>query len=522
MIALYGQGISNAYKYRIFTRKRPIQWAVSIGFGLLLVAAYCLLLPTTTHAFVSMTGGDGYVPIVYQDKIFNIYHHQSPSSDPNQPKYDINCFIRANGERCATYPRYFSSTVSSSGRPGVGTPGITDIHTTYYPQAVIEGSRLFYAAQRTSDNGIGCFDVASGTNCGYTQLGSLAWSGASGFPGLVDGVERLGNRVYSVGADMQMYCLDITNAAASVPCSGQPYLFNNGITAQLPVYNGARFGVLRQVLNDRIYLAINYSSHSPAANARVTCFDTTTNTRCAGWSSLEALNTLALNTRSFFEYPDSSGASTALCVAQLITNPVQCWNLVTMMPTAGPPNLFSGIIAHSSTWAWEDLHDGNRTYFALSAGANDHNGMVVCYDFTIQARCSGFGANGVKVWDGSDGGEAIHGGDTRDYGYALFQSCMYGLGDAGVLWSFDKASGAVPGNPTCALQGGHVLGAFTSVPSVLGASTAKGSVLGASTLGLPNAGMGPAETQSAWWTIPAGAATMFILYVARKKYRNPI
>ncbi len=61
------------------------------------------------------------------------------------------------------------------------------------------------------------------------------------------------------------------------------------------------------------------------------------------------------------------------------------------------------------------------------------------------STCSGFGVAGQATWPtlpGWNGGG--FNGDTRDYGYTYFEGCIYGLGDAGTLWSFDPLSGSYP------------------------------------------------------------------------------
>lgn len=485
------------------------RWLAAVIYGVLLAAAYCLISSPAAHAFVTLSGGDGFIPIVYQDRIFNIYHHQSLNGDPVNPTVDINCVVRATGAECPNYPRYFSSTVGSSGKVGLGTPGTADIYTAYYPHAVIEGSRLFYAAQRAADNGIGCFDLDLAVNCGYTQLGTLAWSSDTGKPARIDGVERVGNKLYSAGADLKMYCLDISNPASPVACTSQPYAVNTGITGQMPSFNnGTGLTVLREVIGGRIYINFNYNNHSPAANARITCFDPLTNARCAGWSSLEVTGTSSSPSRSLFEFPNTSGLTTAICAVQLLQNPVQCWDLTTLLSVSPPPNLFTGVTSsNSSTWIWDELRVNNRTYFALSAGGSGTIGMAVCYDFTAQARCAGFGSGGVKKWDGSDGDTAVNGGDTEDYGYAISQTCIYGLGNAGVLWSFDMATGAVSSGFSCALAP-IAVAAIAGVP---------GATI---TPGLPNAGDSPREKSLGWRGVSATIImASSVNYLIRKKHK---
>ncbi len=471
---------------------------LSVFIAAFLASLCYVLIPASAKASVTITGGDGFIPIIYKTKVFNIFHHRVPSGNPNNPNYDINCIDTVTQAICPNYPRYFSSTLGSSGRLDTGTAGIADILTPNMPQAVIQGSQLFYPALRSGDNGMGCFDLDNGTNCGYFALGSLTNTG--GFdPEHMEGIERVGNRLFGIGDDINFYCLDITLPSTPVACAGQPYAVNTGITAQMPTSAWGRAS--RQVIGTKIYFLVNYNFNNPKADARISCFDTNTNDRCAGWSSLEVLPGSFAQSYSLtlFEFPNTSGQSTSICTAQLDVNPVQCWDLNSQLTVSPPPGLFSNIGAAQPVTVAEELPIGNKSYFALFSvinfqGATASQGMAACYDFSIQARCTGFGSGGIKKWDGSDGGIPVNGGNTRDYGYAANGICMFGLGDAGVLWSFDRDTGLVPaGNLSCT---------FSSVPT------------------LPNTGVGIGK-QNKWWLITSTIliSSGVLAYAVVKKYK---
>lgn len=402
----------------------------------------------TARALDIKTEGDGFIPIIYNNKIYNTFHHQSPNGNPSQPTYDINCTDPVTQQACPTYPRYFSSTAGTSGRVGIDTPGPADIYTGTYPQSVIIGSRLFYAANRASDNGIGCFDLSAIQNCGYFQLGTLPkFSGGFGFNGQTDGVEQVGNKLYTLGVDTRVYCLDVSNPGSPTACAGQPYALNTGISSQLPPQNGNP-GNVRLVIGNRIYTDINYFYNTPAANAKVTCFDTLTNARCAGWGALTVTPTSGNSiSTALFAFPNQQGNDYAVCAAQDTASPVNCWSLTDASAVSPPPGLFAGISRPSPVRPFSVLRLNTRSYFAIHELFQPSDGLALCYDWQSQARCSGFGQNGVKLWDGSDGGVAINNGQTRDYGYAsLGNSCLIGLGDSGVMWSFDAQTGFTIGS----------------------------------------------------------------------------
>src|SRR4051812_27643173 len=137
----------------------------------------------------SSTGGDGYTPIVHtmnngESRIFVIYHHVKAGTSAT-PEGNINCVLAATSTICPGYPKYFSSVA------GTSNSGIDDISTSYLSHYATEGSKVYYAAQRTSDNGVGCFDMQAGTNCGYTPLGSLGIGTRPSRPASMEGVERV-------------------------------------------------------------------------------------------------------------------------------------------------------------------------------------------------------------------------------------------------------------------------------------------------------------------------------------------
>jgi hypothetical protein len=282
-----------------------------------------------------------------------------------------------------------------------------------------------------------------------------------------------------------MYCLDISTPATPVACTSQPYAINTGITGTMPTYNGTSFNSQREIINGNIYFVINYATQSPAIDSRISCFDPTTTARCAGWTSADAPNAISGTNlyHTIFSYLDTSGVSQAVCANQRLIDPILCFDLTTGA-SASAPNIFSLAPAGKSNYVFEELVIGTKAYFPIGWPAGTTS-AALCWDFATQGACSGFGTNGYKPWDGSDGGTAVNGGDTRDYGYAISNGCMYGLGDAGVLWSFDPDTGSVPGSASCAVAG-------ETTSNTTGTSP-----------GLPNSGSGPLAKKTPWSALSA-------------------
>ena len=382
---------------------------------------------------VSPTGGDGYTPIVRvmnngETHVFTIYHHQKPSGTTT-PNYNINCVDATTDTICAGYPKYFNSTA------GTDNTGVNDIATSYYPHYAVVGSQVYFAAQRTNDNGIACFDLELGENCGYTQLGSLPMTSNATRPSAVDGVEQVGTQIFSFGSDLKAYCYDLNTQAA---CTGQPYAVNTG-DSTMPAYDGTDFRAPRQIIGTNIYFIVNYWSQSTPADARLTCFDTTTDARCAGWTSGVDLPGTNVSTYegdgSVFASYDTTGNANAVCVNGYAPDGPSCFDLNDGTSVAAPSGLLTGLPA---AYAREETRLGNKTYFAFYQAAG---GYAVCYDFTTDANCTGFAD--PQFWP------TINGGNTRDYGYTYSSlGCFFATGDAAILWSFDPTTG-VTGDGSC-------------------------------------------------------------------------
>ena len=308
----------------------------------------------------SATGGDGYTPIVRtmnsgETRIFVIYHHLK--ANVATPEDNINCVVSSTSAICPGYPKYFSSVA------GTSNSGVSDISTSYYPHYATSGSKVYYAAQRTADNGIGCFDLEAGTNCGYTALGALGISSNNTRPASVEGVEQVGNKVYSIGKNVNVYCYDLTTQLA---CVGQPYAAAPG-DAAMPTFDGSDLRAPIQAIGTNVYFVMNYWKQSTPANARLNCFDTLTNTRCSGWSASVALaGTNSSNggttegVGSVFASYDASAVANAVCTIDYGPNGPTCWNLLTGVSAAVPAGLMVGLPA---SFPREETRVGNKTYF---------------------------------------------------------------------------------------------------------------------------------------------------------------
>lgn len=90
----------------------------------------------------------------------------------------------------------------------------------------------------------------------------------------------------------------------------------------------------------------------------------------------------------------------------------------------------------------EDGHQ--KSYFPffntvdIQFNSPKRKGATICYDWTIQARCTDFSGGRVRYW------HDINLGDSADVGYAYDGHCMWAGGTLNNIWSYDAETGEFP------------------------------------------------------------------------------
>jgi hypothetical protein len=381
--------------------------------------ANILLAPVQPTA--TATGGDGYTPIVYRQpdgtvQAWNMYHHLVA------PAPKLVCSDLTTGAPCAGGP--WPRPVNTAPGPfGSGSTG--DIASTLTPQYVQDPGRpgvVYYAAITASSVGVGCLDLGAQANCGYFPL--IGSGIAHGLAGLV----TTGGNLYGVGSNGQVLCLSI---ASQSPCPGQPY------APIVPANNntaGANYLGSLTVANGKVF-----ASSSPGGAAPVLgCFDPATDAACAGWATPLAIAPAGNSTYNDYTAYDTAGNAVGAC-ATTTGNP----NSISTCYTLGGAPLAAPTMFNSLTdqliFDPETVHgpDGHlRTYTGTWGGSS--TGDTVCYDWTAAAPCAGFPLPATHP--------GANGGVTRDYGYSYdpITRCLFGLGDAGILFSADPTTSASP------------------------------------------------------------------------------
>ncbi|MGW2396224.1 DUF7617 domain-containing protein [Kitasatospora sp. NPDC001664] len=384
---------------------------------------------------VQATGGDGFTPILHRTALgqvqsWNMYHHVAAAAR------QVVCSDLGTGQPCpgGPWPRPLNST---PGPLGSGNTG--DIASTLTPQYVEDPQRpgtVYYPGVSGGSVGVGCLDLDAQANCGFFPLAPVAStpSAANGLAGLVG----TGGRLYGVASTGQVLCLTISSRT---PCAGQPYAAIVPPNHDLPGSPGALYLGATTVADGKVFASSSPQSggSTVAVPPALGCFDPATGTACAGWETPKpAAPSAAYYTYNAYTAYDTAGQANGVCTTTVggATLNTACFTLGGAPLTQ--PTTLAGIGGGVLTFNPEVVtaNGETRSYFPLWSGGI--NGATACHDWTHAAPCAGFPLPAKHP--------GVNGGVTRDYGYAYDSTtrCLIALGDAGVLFSVDPATGTSP------------------------------------------------------------------------------
>jgi hypothetical protein len=391
------------------------------------------LLPPL-QAVATATGGDGFTPTIYRAdgkvEAWNLFHHS------NAPAAVAVCTDLNTGHTCAGGP--WPKPINTTAGP-LGSGSTSDLSTASMEEFVLDPDRagvLYYPAFAATTVGVACLDLGARANCGYWPL-----AGRSGSPPRVNGIGGLvehGGNLYGIVSTGQVLCLSM---ASRTPCAGQPYTAvvppNGDQTNNRNEYLGSMVVADGKVFASSSSAAGNGSSTGPHPPA-IGCFDPATKAACAGWSTPHNVGSASAYSYDIYLGYDTGGHANRVCAA--VTAPAMsstCYGFDGTAATAPTDftGLPSGAQAFSPTTA--TTPDGHlRSYFGIWGGPVA--GATVCHDWTADGPCAGFPLPASHP--------TVNGGATRDYGYAYdaTSGCLFGLGDAGVLFSLDPVTAATP------------------------------------------------------------------------------
>ncbi|HYG83972.1 MAG TPA: DUF4082 domain-containing protein [Verrucomicrobiae bacterium] len=438
----------NAGNYWVDVAFAPEQPAPLLGTNPSATTLVSPLLPTPlTKAGMSasMSGGDGWRPIPYGDAIYNIGHHQEVTS--TYPA--IYATDRVTGQQLPGYPKALNS-----GDPTMPTDLVSVTHTTEFLDregAFGPAGAVYIGVQRMnqSEVGVACFNLETGTGCGYTPVGNTVGntSGAGGFSIyaiLSAGYEAEGI-FHSLTSDGRLVRMDIASRTALPPVS----LNFPDSTDQNGAYGPALYKV-----GDKLIAYIRYNASSIGAlqplGTRMQCYDPATGAICSGWPATpitlpSTANNPAHTIRGTTPMLTGAGEEDGFCTFWIegATEGAYCFGL-DGTPRTVPPVLLSPTEIPNPVFDTGHLPGTARTYipYRTEISPTVVYDTYMCFDWATMARCADFGdtPGSLKTWD------PINNGNLATYGIVYDEAggCMLALGDRSWMVAFSPITGNSP------------------------------------------------------------------------------
>jgi hypothetical protein len=417
------------------TLQQPAGWTGALSAGNTMATWTGVSVPpfgVMTAPIVSSAGGtvtvsgsgDGFQPIPFVHstgrRIYIMNHHAYPGAS------SFDCVIPDTGAHCNGWPRKLPFGDNSANYSGT---------TGNNKEYVINGSKFYYSAQNFSTWGIGCFDLESETQCGFTQLGT---SSNKATQTTLQGPWQVGNELYFADYDGQMYCAQLSAGMPSCLSSYKIPLSNIKINTasrsgatDAKILDWSNGLIAAKAIGKKLYItsrAIWYQDNSATNPKYINCLDTVTKLSC--WATTVPSKGTGLNTYSDpyalnysnFVYYNSSGTAVALCTKSDITPFQFCSDLNTGVAVL-LPRIFSSHADRNTL----SVDGYPRSYFA---GVGTGNGAGWCWDWSTGNYCNGV-VGSFSVPNGSYG---EYGNNIDDRG------CIWTYGHEHFLWSYDPSN----------------------------------------------------------------------------------
>ncbi len=393
-------------------------------------------------------GGDGFQPIPYVHpsgrRIYVINHHTSPAASSTP----FDCVDISIGSRCATSSGSWPRMLPFG--DGTTAPSGTTSNNAEY---VINGGKIYYPVQNLARWGIGCYDLNTDTQCGFTQLDS---SNDPSKQTMLQGPWQVGNELYLADYKGQVYCARLV---AGLPaCLGSGYkipLADIKLNVPGGVNTNWYVGLIAgKVINNRLYLTSRTSWVANGGSPKtINCIDATTKQACWNTTNPTRGSGATIDDRyainySNFVYYDSTGNPLALCNKSELTPYQACASLVN-----GAAVTLPRIFPNHSRRHTLDIHVWPRTFFTSVGIDPEGSGAGWCWDWSTGNYCNG--VSGAFTQSNNLSGD--YGNNMDDRG------CIWTYGHDNHLWSYDpnnidpvtqkaKACGGAPGKATQTFQ----------------------------------------------------------------------
>lgn len=389
------------------------------------------LLPPL-QSVATATGGDGYTPILYRAggkvEAWNLFHHSTA------PAAVVVCTDLNTGQACAGGP--WPKPINAAPGP-LGSGATSDLATASMERIIRDpdhANLVYYPAFASATVGVACLDLEARADCGYWPL--LDRGGSPSSVNNIGGLVEHDGDLYGIASTGQVLCLVI---ASHQPCAGQPY-------AAIVPPNGDRPATPRSdylgwmiTANGKVFASSSpLDSSAGQRPPAIGCFDPGTKATCDGWTTPHVVGSAGSYSYNAYVGYDTGAHADRVCAT--VTSPAMrstCFDFGGTAVTA--PTEFDGLPSGAQAFSPETIttSDGHlRSYFGIWGGSVA--GATVCHDWTAGAACAGFPLPATHP--------TVNGGATRDYGYAYDSTsgCLFGLGDAGVLFSVDPDTARTP------------------------------------------------------------------------------
>jgi hypothetical protein len=383
-------------------------------------------LPAAGPSQINVGGnGDGFGPIPYTHpsgrRTYLMNHHEAPGTKL------FNCFDMLTAVSCSgAWPRLLPMG------DGSGSSGTTSNNAEY----VIDSGKIYYAAQNFARWGIGCYNLDTDTECGFTQLGA---SSSAATQTMLQGPWRIGGELYLADYDGQVYCAKL--AAGMPACLSSGYKIPlTDIKLNVPAKNSnalawANGQIVGKVVGTKLYLtsrtnwyAQNTSSDVKTHNCidsvtKAACWNTTAPTRGSGATVADPY---AYNYSNFIYY-STSGVALANCTKIAAAAGQVCADVNTglslILPAIFPSHPERNVAS---------LHQWPRTYFNGVGPGNANSGQGWCWDWSAANYCQG--VIGSLTGAMADAFKSEYGSGMDDRG------CVWVYGHFSKLWGYDPNS----------------------------------------------------------------------------------
>lgn len=364
-------------------------------------AATCIQEIEIPEPFTSIntTGsGDGFLPILIGNKVYAINHHIMGN---------IVCIDLETKAICPRYPQPVQPN----------NPVSTDNSLS----TAVHGTKIFFTGQQRSRFMMACFDTATERPCAGSPvaLAGLPAGGTSANHSNRGGATVLiGDRVFAFTDNNQVHCIQ---AASTTMASCPNYPKPDGLAAKgVPSRTGSRdTGAMSDRIvgpDNKIYVSTHYSrGPHQSYGVQLHCWDPVSNQVCSTFSAVRTLGPSSAWTsgRLFFDR-DASGRETAICMTDTTTH-------VCVTMNGGARNQIPGFDAMTNTMGgMTGAHLYHPESNRLFVNGGFTTSTTYCWNFNDGATCG-----------------SIVGQGTEDYGYTYRGNCLYSLGDASRLWTFD-------------------------------------------------------------------------------------